>query len=235
MSSNDNPRMNPESEAMLVESERLRRHYETVLSSTPDLVYIFGLDHRFVFANTALLELWGRNWDDAIGKTCLELGYETRHAEMHDREIEQVKATKKPIRGVVSFNGQHGLRQYDSIFSPVIGLDGEVEAIAGTTRDVTDRIASEEALRSSEAQYRQISEGLPQMVWSAGPDGVRDYFNGRWLQFTGVDLAKTDNPWTEVIHPDDVPRAVSEWENAVKFGNTFQSEYTSCHVHLSFG
>ncbi len=43
------------------ESERRRRLYETVLSSTPDLVYVFGLDHRFTYANEALLKMWGQD------------------------------------------------------------------------------------------------------------------------------------------------------------------------------
>jgi PAS domain S-box-containing protein len=131
------------------ESERRYRLYETFLASTPDLAYVFDHHHRFVYANEVLLKMWGRTWDEAIGKTCLELGYEPWHAEMHDREIEEVKATKQPIRGEVPFTGTFGRRIYDYIFVPVIGPDGEVEAVAGTTRDVTERKQIEEALRES--------------------------------------------------------------------------------------
>src|SRR6476619_5474289 len=83
------------------DAERRLRLYETIVSATPDLVYVFDLDHRFVYANKALLEMWGKTWDEAIGRNCLELGYEPWHAEMHDREIEQVKSKGKPIRGEV--------------------------------------------------------------------------------------------------------------------------------------
>lgn len=132
------------------ESERRRRVYETILSNTPDLAYVFDLQHRFVYANEQLLRMWGKTWDEAIGKNCLELGYEDWHAAMHDREIEQVRATGKPIRGEVPFNGTNGRRIYDYIFVPVFGEDGEVEAVAGTTRDVTERQQAEEALRESD-------------------------------------------------------------------------------------
>ncbi|WP_192805307.1 hybrid sensor histidine kinase/response regulator [Noviherbaspirillum aerium] len=131
------------------ESERRRRLYETFLANSPDLAYVFDLNHRFVYANEVLLKMWDKTWDEAIGKNCLELGYEPWHAEMHDREIEQVKATRKPIRGDVPFNGSFGRRIYDYIFVPVLGPDGEVEAIAGTTRDVTERRQNEEALREA--------------------------------------------------------------------------------------
>lgn len=130
-------------------SERERRLYQTILSNTPDFVYVFDLNHRFIYANHALLTMWGRTWDEAIGKTCLELGYEPWHAEMHDHEIEQVIATRQAIRGEVPFTGTYGRRIYDYIFVPVLGASGEVEAIAGTTRDVTERKHSEDALREA--------------------------------------------------------------------------------------
>lgn len=116
---------------------------DTILSNTPDLAYVFDLDHRFTYANDVLLRMWGKTWDEAIGKNCLELGYEPWHAEMHDREIEQVIATKQPIRGEVPFAGTFGRRIYDYIFVPVLDENGNVKAIAGTTRDVTERKMAE--------------------------------------------------------------------------------------------
>jgi PAS domain S-box-containing protein len=115
-----------------------RRLYEAILTNTPDLAYVWNLEHRFIYANEGLLRMWGKTWDEAIGKNCLELGYEPWHAAMHDREIEQVKATRLPVRGEVPFTGTFGRRIYDYLLVPVIGANGEVEAVAGTTRDVTD-------------------------------------------------------------------------------------------------
>jgi len=137
------------SEAVLAEmgeaSERKRRLYEGLLTTTPDLAYVFDLNHRFTYANDALLAMWGKTWEESIGKNCLELGYEPWNAAMHDREIDEVVATKRPIRGEVPlFHETKGLRIYDYIFSPVLGADGEVEAIAGVTRDVTERKIVEE-------------------------------------------------------------------------------------------
>src|SRR4051794_20241190 len=74
------------------ESQRLLHLYETILSNTPDLIYVFDLEHRFTYANKALLQMWGKTREEAVGKNCLELGYEPWHAEMHDREIDKVVA-----------------------------------------------------------------------------------------------------------------------------------------------
>ena len=147
------------------ETDRQRRHYEAILTNTPDLAYIWGLDHRFIYANEVLLRLWGRTWDEAIGRNCLELGYPEWHAAMHDREIDQVVATKQPVKGEVPFAGAFGRRIYEYILVPVLGESGEVEAIAGTTRDVTDRREIEEAQQElNELLEGQVAERTAELT-----------------------------------------------------------------------
>ena len=138
-----------ELEKVVSESERRRRLHETFLENSPDLAYVFDLHHRFIYANKVLLNMWGRTWDEAIGQSLLALGYEPWHAEMHAREIDQVIATKQFVRGEVPFEGAYGRRIYEYIFVPVVDPDGKVEAIAGTTRDVTERKLAEEGLRDA--------------------------------------------------------------------------------------
>ncbi|HET7730050.1 MAG TPA: PAS domain-containing protein [Usitatibacter sp.] len=144
-----------ERERLATESDRQRRTYEVALSNTPDLVFIFDLQHRFVYANEALLAMWGVTREQAIGKTTRELGYPDWEVERHDREISEVVATRRPVRGAVPFEGATGLRVWDYIFAPVIGPDGDVVAIAGTARDATEQRATQEAL---ETQSRKLQE-----------------------------------------------------------------------------
>lgn len=118
---------------------RRQRLYEAAVSNTPDLIYVFDLDCRFTYANNALLAMWGKSWEESIGKRCEELGYEPWHAEMHEHEIDEVVRTKAPVIGEVPFNGTGGRRIYEYIFTPVFSESGEVEAVSGTTRDVTER------------------------------------------------------------------------------------------------
>ncbi|WP_316831524.1 ATP-binding protein [Pedobacter aquatilis] len=127
------------------EIERQKRLIDAIANSTPDLMYVFDLNYKFIYANQALLTMWGKTWETAIGKGLLDNGYEPWHAEMHHREIDQVRATKQPIRGEVSFpHAVLGKRIYDYIFTPVIDEQGNVEAIAGTTRDITEIKRSEQ-------------------------------------------------------------------------------------------
>lgn len=130
--------------------EKQKRLYDAISGNTPDLIYVFDLNYKFTYANKALLNMWGKTWDEAIGKGLPENGYEQWHTDMHHREIDQVVATKQPIRGEVSFpHAELGRRIYDYIFVPVIGEDGRVEAVAGTTRDITEIRKAEEVLRQN--------------------------------------------------------------------------------------
>ncbi|MEC7692545.1 MAG: ATP-binding protein [Pseudomonadota bacterium] len=147
--STDDPHSPPLSE----QNEALhkqRRLYEAALSNSPDPVYIFDLSGRFTYVNDALLDIWGITWDEAVGKTLYELNYEKWHADRHMQEIEQVIATKQPIRRDVPYHGAHGLRMYDYIFVPVLDAYGNVEAIAGSTRDVTERYEAEKIARDAD-------------------------------------------------------------------------------------
>lgn len=138
------------------ESDRERRLYRAILSTTPDLVYVFNPQHQFTYVNDALLRMWGRTFEDSVGKTCLQLGYEPWHAEMHDREIDTVVATRKPIRGEVPFTGTNGRRIYDYIFAPVFGANGEVEAVSGTTRDITEMVQARETVAERRAELERL-------------------------------------------------------------------------------
>jgi PAS domain S-box-containing protein len=126
-------------------SEHERRLYDTLLSSTPDQVCVFGLDRRFIYVNPALLKTLGRSRNEVIGKSCSEAGFEPQQAAKHDEEIGRVIATKQAVRGEVAYSGTEGI--YDYLFVPVLGREGEVEAVAvpcGTllTRSGSRKISS---------------------------------------------------------------------------------------------
>ena len=63
---------------------------------------------------------------------------------------------------------------------------GHIVKWFGTCTDITDHKRSEEKLRESEHRWRSLTEALPQLVWTATPDGACDYFSTQWTQHTGV-------------------------------------------------
>ncbi len=93
-------------------------------------------------------------------------------------------------------------------------------------RDITERKRAETSLRESERQYRDLAEAMPQIVWTARPDGYIDYYNKRWFDFSGLpEGVFGDDCWKPVLHPEDAERAQKRWQQSLQSGEPFEMEY----------
>lgn len=207
--------------------ESSKRLYDAIISGTPDLVYVFNLDYRFIYANRALLAMWGRSEEDAMGRGLLELGYEPWHAEMHEREIDHVVATGETIRGEVGFpHATLGRRIYDYIFAPVLDENGKVVAVSGTTRDISDLKNAQEALKKSEEQFRSLTESVPQLICTSETNGSIDFFNQRWYEFTGsTPELSLGNAWLLYVHPKQRETIRKKWQKSIESGRPVSAEF----------
>jgi PAS domain S-box-containing protein len=140
--------------------ERQARLYEITLSSIADFAYIFDRKGRFLFANQALAKLLGRTPASMVGKDFHDLNYPTELAERLQEQIEHVFTAKEIVKAETPFTSPTGIGgYYEYIFQPVLAADGTVEVVAGSTRDITERKKSEQALRESEERFRLLVEG----------------------------------------------------------------------------
>jgi PAS domain S-box-containing protein len=205
------------------QSERQKRVYETITSGTPDLMYVFGLDYRFTYANSALLSMWGKTWETAVGKSLLENGYEPWHAEMHEREIDHIIATKQSVRGEVSFpHATLGKRIYDYILIPVLNDEGEVEAVAGTTRDVTERKHWEEELAASSEKLQATNEEIATINEEIMSINEEQAASNEELTSTNEELALVNQKLREAQHKiEEAELALRLAIDAASFGTWF--------------
>ena len=67
-----------------------------------------------------------------------------------------------------------------------------------------------------------LTDTLPQIVWTANPDGILDYTNRRWLEYSG-----SDEPidWGKFVHPEDIGRISSIWMNCITNGLDYEAEF----------
>lgn len=97
--------------------------------------------------------------------------------------------------------------------SPVLDDDGRVAFVVLTIRDVTREREREFELRAASDLARLVIETLPQGIWRCTPDGAADYCTETFVHTTG--FAREDLlgwGWTKLIHEEDVPTVLSEWE-----------------------
>jgi PAS domain S-box-containing protein len=92
--------------------------------------------------------------------------------------------------------------------------------------DMTERKRADEARRLSEARLRQLADAMPQIVYTCGPDGLADYINRRWYEYSGTSMEQPiAKLWADVIHPDDREATKLRWQESVKAGLLFDAEY----------
>ena len=133
-------------------AEELRQQWQTfdaALSHTPDLTYTFNLDGRFTYANRALLRLLGKSLDEVVGRNLFDAGYSAHVAQRVSAQIKQVVVTKENVRGEI--------RHYEYILAPVLAANGDVIAVTGSTRDISERKQNEEKERQRQEQLRETA------------------------------------------------------------------------------
>lgn len=89
-----------------------------------------------------------------------------------------------------------------------------------------ERRRAEQALQDSEVRFRQLADAMPQIVWTATPDGRLDYCNERWYRLTGHDPPiPGDNSWEPILHPDDRQLWSDTWTQSVRQGTPCEISY----------
>jgi PAS domain S-box-containing protein len=155
----------PSAAELRFQLERQSRIFDSTLSSISDFAYTFDREGRFSFINQALLDLWGLKLEEAIGKNFHELKYPEELAARLQKQIQQVFDTAEGLIDETPYTSPTGVGgYYEYIFRPVFGRDGQVELVAGSTRDITRRKTMEEDLRQSEERYRILADSLEQQV-----------------------------------------------------------------------
>jgi PAS domain S-box-containing protein len=101
-----------------------------------------------------------------------------------------------------------------------------LDIVARQTADLIERQRAEADLLASEARFRQLADAMPQIVWTARPDGYVDYYNERWYEFTGFGRdAFGDSSWEPILHVEDVGRTKDVYYSAIRSGQPYNIEY----------
>lgn len=188
--------------------EHMEQQLRTLaLSHTPDFTYIFDLQGRFTYINRALLSLWRKTFEEAVGKNFFDLGYPAELAERLQRQIQQVIDTKQMLRDETPYTAADGsVGEYEYIFVPVLAADGSVEAVAGSTRDITARKKAEAELRESEERFSAAFSHAPVGMVLTTPEGHFIEANQAYLDMLGFSREElTAGGSDRFTYPDDIP------------------------------
>jgi PAS domain S-box-containing protein len=181
----------------------------------------------FVLINDTELEWLGYTRDEVVGKKHFRDFLTPQGLRSFETNFPQFLAT-----GTIQ-DLEFDLIRKDGTILPVLLSATAVKDHSGNflmsrsvVYDMTERKRADEAIRQSESRLRQLAEAMPQIVYTCGPDAKADYINRQWYEYSGT---SADQPiaksWADALHPDDLARTRSLWQEAVQTGSLFDAEY----------
>ena len=206
----------------------------------PEDYLLLAPDYTILDVSDRYLATTGRQRDAIVGRNVLDV---FPRAEQNDWQVfadsfEYVRQHATPhtmprIRYDISRPVEQGggleERHWQTTNYPQLDAQGRVQAILVKTEDVTaphHAATTQRDLLESQERSHFILESLPVMVWTTRADGSADYFNQRWLTFTGNPMtAEIEFGWLDGVHPDDRAGAAAAWRGAYESGRAYQTEY----------
>jgi PAS domain S-box-containing protein len=208
--------------------------HAAILNSALDCV--ITIDHKGCITefNRAAERTFGYRRDEVIGKEMADVVIPPALRDQHRRGMARYLATGE--ERVLGRRLEMTAVRADGSTFPVelaitrIPMEGP-PSFTGYLRDITESRRAAEKLRESELHLRLMSETIPEMLWSATPQGAVDYCNTRVLDYSG--LAAEDvmgNGWTTLLHPDDVAQTTRVWMSCVASGAPYRVEVRTLHA-----
>ncbi len=214
--------------------ERQSNLFHTTLSAITDFAYIFDREGRFLYANQPLLDLWGLGLDDAVGKNFSDLQYPPDLAVRLQEQIQQVIDTGQSLRDETPYTSSTGAEGfYEYIFTPVFAADGTVEAVAGSTRDYTERRLVEAALRDAQERLLQAMNAAKMFSWEVSPGARELSFSSNVERTMGFTFPPDiiDNPSKNHLHSDDAEGVANKTQHALETGEPYDDTMRMINPH----
>lgn len=212
----------------LRESEiRLQAFFE----NSPNLIFLKDRNGRYLHVNKEFKRAFGITEEQIKGKKDDEIFSAEQAAgfQANDRQLLEAGIPMEFEEVASEQDGQHTSIVHKF---PLFSTDGDISAIGGIATDITERKKEESArrmvedkLRASERSLRELTETIPQMLWSADRSGAIDYCNQRLLDYTGLSVEQVRGAgWVRAVHQDDIGKMQQAWRAAVSSGEPFQCE-----------
>lgn len=129
-----------------------------------------------------------------------------------------------PLPPGVSETGFSHMQQSARI-APLL-LDGTICGTISIIEDVTEREWQNGILRANEERFRVMADTVPDIIYTAGPDGRIEFLNQRFYDASGMPpRSGLGQGWIQCVHPDDSGRLTSLWQQSLKTGEPFHTEF----------
>ncbi|MAT44260.1 MAG: hypothetical protein CL609_18165 [Anaerolineaceae bacterium] len=189
------------------------RRFRSLAESSLDYIMLYDKDNRHVYMNPAALKVSGLTSEEVIGKSHIEAGYDPELSEQWEKDIQKVFLSGEDSQWLFTWESAEGSMDLDWRLSPVFDANGEVELVLGISRDITEIKKTEDALRKSEAKFRQIFETAGIGISLANLKGEFLSGNPAVLTMLGYTLDEYKQlSVKDITYPDDLEKNLAIYE-----------------------
>ena len=190
----------------------LRQHVATmraVTEGTSDAVWAKTLDGHYHLINSAGARMFGVPAHVVIGSDDISIFGENAAASIRAGDAEAVTAGTSIVSDSTGRDADGVMRQYVTTRTPWRDTEGNIIGLIGVSRDVTEKVRAERALRTSEERYRQLVEQSPEAI-IVHRDGTLLYINKTGAAMLGAGDADAfiGRSLSSFVHPDSHSRLV---------------------------
>ena len=105
--------------------------------------------------------------------------------------------------------------------------DGNPDDMVGTVRDISGERHVRQQLQEREQKFKLLADSMPQMVWTADPEGNIYYYSKSVFDFTGLSLTEIvdGEGWINIVHHEDREKNITLWKESIEKGSDFLIEH----------
>ena len=181
--------------------------FRGLIENITDVVARFDRELRHLYVSPAVERATGRPAAEFIGRTNRELGMPAALADQWDEVTLRVFRTGEPAECQFRFDGPGGPQWFESRMFPERDPSGAVATVISMARDVTERQASAEALRRSQAFFQAAIDALSAHVAVLDENGRVLHVNVAWSRFAEANGADARTVGVGVDYLDACERA----------------------------
>jgi len=181
-------------EGAVKESEGTAR---ALLNATTESALLVDLDGYFLALNEIAAQRFGKRVDELVG-TCAYDYFSPYLLESRKAKMMEVIKSGKPVR----FEDERDGRIFDNSIYPVVGANRMVDRVAIFSQDITDRKRAEEALRRSEASYRELADSITDVFFAMDKDLRYTYWNKASENLVGISAREAIGKSLYELFPD---------------------------------
>jgi PAS domain S-box-containing protein len=237
----DRKRLEFQLKVALAQSERSQQLLRTVIDKSKDWIFAKDRDFRYILANNSFVKSLDITVEYAIGKNDSELGFPAKF--IFGNPAENIRGFREDDLAVLQGETIHNpsdpatfadgsIHIFDTQKVPLRDAEGNIFAVLGFARDITERYRAQEALSRSEERFRSLVANIPGLVYRWQCDFSVMFISDAVSSIAGYPAAdflsqpdRESRTFASIIYPEDLAQVAVTIQQGIENKQCYSLEY----------